>query len=567
MHKVENIEKPNTVKLPKNEILKTISDNVFPAGFADKTTDSKTMEQKYLSLPDCTDDNLFENIDGPVKNGIPKKDAYIEMLEADSIGLNYLKLTELIEKYGTCGDYSNIILPTIIDKPVTKFNSGSDMLIPEQGESYIGQIVLLSNPEDCIDIAKRHVKKQPNFTPLLMDSIISTTNNDNWREQRDHFTQAFLPNASLKQVFYKTVDRAKYCCDKLLEIQQRNVTVDMCDFLLHEANAQLNKTMFGNDNMYTEENNKLIRDTFKGKTKSGTLTKYMDDLIKNLENSININFDPAHIDLFVNEQRAINGPLGRAIADQHADHITRWGNGLIFSFAGHDTTGHSMAFFCYEMAKRPDYQERLQQEIDSFLSVNNGKDIIYEDLKHFKFLSRCWTEILRLWSAIPNGTFRELQYDDYIIGSDGEEVKLPKGTYVQITNWVKHRSKLLWGDDADVFNPDREFKDNELWNNQDFAGYNPYSERFSPFSYPPRDCIGKNFAQMEARVILIYLFSKFSFKLDKCFDDFDLSTYYGINRGTLSPINPSKLIKKNGKYIHERGMPLIPVKRFHNCKL
>ena len=100
------------------------------------------------------------------------------------------------------GDYSNIILPTIIDKPIAKFNSGSDMLIPGEGELCRSNCVTIS-PEDCYDIAKRHVKKQPNFTPLLMDSIISTTDNDNWREQRNHFTQAFLPNASLKNVFIK----------------------------------------------------------------------------------------------------------------------------------------------------------------------------------------------------------------------------------------------------------------------------------------------------------------------------------------------------------------------------
>ena len=333
MNRLESIKNHITQKLPNNEILKTISDNVFPVGFGDKNIDSKLMEMRFNSLPDFTDDNLFENIDGPVKNGISKKEAYIEMLEADGVGLNYLKLSEIIDKYGTCGDYSNIILPTIIDKPIAKFNSGSDMLIPGEGESYVGQIVLLSHPEDCYDIAKRHVKKQPNFTPLLMDSIISTTDNDNWREQRNHFTQAFLPNASLKNVFYKTVDRAKFCCDKLTKLQKENTAVNMCDFLLHEANAQLNKTMFGNDNFYSEENNKTIRDTFKGKTKSGTLKDYMNKLVKNLADGINLSFDPAYNYIHNEEPQKINGPLGRAIADQEADEITKWGNGLIFSFA------------------------------------------------------------------------------------------------------------------------------------------------------------------------------------------------------------------------------------------
>ena len=79
-------------------------------------------------MPDFTDDNLFENIDGPVKNGI-SKEAYIEMLEADGVGLNYLKLSEIIDKYGNV-EIIQILYSTIIDKPIAKFNSGSDMLIP-----------------------------------------------------------------------------------------------------------------------------------------------------------------------------------------------------------------------------------------------------------------------------------------------------------------------------------------------------------------------------------------------------------------------------------------------------
>ena len=157
--------------------------------------------------------------------------------------------------------------------------------------------------------------------------------------------------------------------------------------------------------------------------------------------------------------------------------------------------------------------------------------------------------------------FRQSQYDDKITGSNGEEVKSTK-EFIRTNNKLGKTSfqKLLWGQDADKFNPDREFKDNELRNNEHFAAYNQYEDRFRHYTYPP-ECIGKNFTQMEATVVLIYSFSKFSFKLDNCFQHFDLSTYYGINRGTLSPIDHSKNIVKNGKNVHESGMPLNPIYR------
>ena len=124
-------------------------------------------------------------------------------------------------------------------------------------------------------------------------------------------------------------------------------------------------------------------------------------------------------------------------------------------------------------------------------------------------------ETLRLWSPIPNGTFRELVEDDYITGLNNNKIYLKKGTYVQIPNWQRHRDKRLWGDDAEEFNPDRNFKDDEIWDDLVIAGYNPNSERFSPFTYGPRDCIGKNFSQIEMRLILLHLFNNFEFELTK----------------------------------------------------
>ena len=114
-------------------------------------------------------------------------------------------------------------------------------------------------------------------------------------------------------------------------------------------------------------------------------------------------------------------------------------------------------------------------------------------------------ETLRLWTPVPNGTFRELMSDDIITGKNGEKVEVRKGTYIQIVNWVRHRDRKLWGDDVNIFNPNRDFKKNEIWNNSVYHFSNPNSKRFSPFSYEPRDCLGKNFAQMEMRLMLLYL--------------------------------------------------------------
>ena len=157
------------------------------------------------------------------------------------------------------------------------------------------------------------------------------------------------------------------------------------------------------------------------------------------------------------------------------------------------------------------------------------------------FLTRCVTETLRLWPVVPNGTFRQLSYEDEVKGPGGKMVKLPKGTLVQVTTIGRHRSEENWGEDAAVFNPDREWKDDELWHDQVFAGRNPHSRRFSPFTHAPRDCIGKNFAQMEMRTILTQLFRDFTFELTEnekaAVDELGQAPARGKNAGTMGPID------------------------------
>ena len=78
---------------------------------------------------------------------------------------------------------------------------------------------------------------------------------------------------------------------------------------------------------------------------------------------------------------------------------------------------------------------------------------------------------------------------------------------------MRHRAPELWGPDAAEWNPDREFSDEELGFGVPMHGFNPASPRFSPFTYGPRDCMGRNFAQMEMRIILAYLLRSFDFEL------------------------------------------------------
>jgi cytochrome P450 len=190
----------------------------------------------------------------------------------------------------------------------------------------------------------------------------------------------------------------------------------------------------------------------------------------------------------------------------------------------------------------------LCAEVDKFFADLGGRDPEYADLEKLHFLDRCITETLRLWNSVPNGTFRQLQFDDEVKGANGDMVMLPKGTHVNVVTWSRHRNPELWGADADSFNPERDFKPEELMRvGSETAGKSPQSARFSPFVHAPRTCLGRNFAQMEMRLIIAYLLHQYSFELAPPYDKLMNQTssvnaygpddFRGVNQGPMGPLD------------------------------
>lgn len=448
----------------------------------------------------------FENYIISPANNLGLVNTINDIYEETKKGKQHLLITKYQQKYGNSLS-CNITIPyTYKDEKKVKI---------------IKDLVIINNPEDAERIANTHIKKMPNLKPFLYDSIISTTDIMDWKQQRKNFQPAFSVNNELKKIIPLSNKRAEYSIQLLdMNISANNISdneVNISEFFLNETQAQLQLALFGFSNKFQKETNKKIRDSF-----NGIDIKY----------ARQFSFD------LLNETKKSSGPLSLAFQNRKTNNKKElFGNALIFTFAGHDTTANTLTWLIYELCNNLGIQERLQQEIDLFWYVQKDKLICYEDLKRLPFMTTCIMETLRLWSPIPNGTYRELIKDDYIIGINNEKVILPKGTYVQIPNWSRHRNPELWGEDANIFNPDREFRDDEIWNGEVLSSYNPSSKRFSPFTYGPRDCIGKNFSQMEMRIILVHLLRKYSFQLSHK----QLHSYkkedIGINKFTLGPMD------------------------------
>lgn len=447
---------------------------------------------------------------------------------ASILGLK--KTLQTIKEETKKGKYHLLIRDyQLIFGPGLNTNINIPHIISQNNNTFIIDLIVINNHKDAERLATKHLKKTPFLEPLLYNSIISTTDINDWRRERTLFQPAFNVNEVLKQLIPISNERAKYC-SSLLKANINTNPININEFLLNETMAQLQLALFGLSNEFQEETNKKIRNTFNGEE-----LDYAKDYYNKIMDEIN--------------SKKANGPLSNIFKSYNASNKELFGNTMIFSFAGHDTTGNTLSWLVYELCIHPEYQYQLQSEIELFWKFQGNNPIKYDDFKRLPFMTKCIMETLRLWSPIPNGTYRELIDDDYILNHKNEKVLIPKGTYIQIPNWTRHRDPDLWGPDSSIFNPNREFKDDELWNNSVINSYNPSSNRFSPFTYGPRDCIGKNFSQIEMRLILLHLLKDFSFSLTKeqlnKYKDDDM----GLNTFTLGPrdiYDPCK----NGLYVN-----------------
>lgn len=160
-----------------------------------------------------------------------------------------------------------------------------------------------------------------------------------------------------------------------------------------------------------------------------------------------------------------------------------------FLFAGHETTGVSMSWTLYELAKCPKIQEKIRKEANEVLG--DGTDITWAKLEKLQCLSNVIKESMRLHPVVAQ-VGRESAQDDTLGG-----YHIPTNTHFLIGIHVIHRSEKYWPDPY-TFKPER--FENLTKEQESLVRY-----ILMPFSFGPRMCIG------EMRLVLAYLLQKFIF--------------------------------------------------------
>lgn len=155
---------------------------------------------------------------------------------------------------------SNIHLPYINENGVVK------------------DLILLCHPNDCSRITKKHLKKTPTLKPIMLDCIISTTDNHHWKEQKSHFIEGFIPY-NLEKIIDISAMRASKCLELLKRNLDNDNTINISDFMLNETQAQLQLALFGSTPEFEKRTNKTLRDTVYEKGEEGCVTNFTFDMI------------------------------------------------------------------------------------------------------------------------------------------------------------------------------------------------------------------------------------------------------------------------------------------------
>ncbi len=162
--------------------------------------------------------------------------------------------------------------------------------------------------------------------------------------------------------------------------------------------------------------------------------------------------------------------------------------------AGHETTANTLAWTWFLLSGHPDAEARLHTELDQVLG---GRPPEVADLPRLRFTDSVVTETLRVYPTVwvvGREAIEPVELDGY---------RIPPGTTVFLPQWVIHRDNR-WYDDAEAFRPER-------WEGGLIQRIHRYA--YFPFGGGPRVCIGNNFAQMEATLILATIAQKFRVKL------------------------------------------------------
>ncbi|HXY07576.1 MAG TPA: cytochrome P450 [Terriglobales bacterium] len=199
-------------------------------------------------------------------------------------------------------------------------------------------------------------------------------------------------------------------------------------------------------------------------------------------------------DLLARLLRASDAETGQSMSNELlTDNI------LSFLIAGFDTTAFALTWTLYLIARSPEWEARILEEVCRVVGQGPVTSAHVSQLVTVQLVLK---ESLRLFPTAP------VIVRDIIDDVEFDGLTVPKGTLGFIPIYAIHRHRSFW-EDPDRFDPNRFSPDNP---------FKPNRFQYMPFGAGPRMCIGASFAMLEATIMLATFVRAAHFYLDPGFE-------------------------------------------------
>ncbi|KAH8817037.1 putative P450 monooxygenase [Xylogone sp. PMI_703] len=189
-------------------------------------------------------------------------------------------------------------------------------------------------------------------------------------------------------------------------------------------------------------------------------------------------------------------------------------------FAGSDTTAISLRSMFYYLCKNPRCYRRVMEEIDEMEQNGLLSEIVtFSEANKMKYLQACMKEAMRMHPAV--GQLLERVVPEGGVTLSG--VWLPQGTIVGVNPWVPSRDRLTYGDDADIYRPER-------WLEADAAQLKLMERNFLAFGSGARTCLGKNVSLLEMSKVVPQILRNYVVELSNPDAEWNLTDHWFVKQ-------------------------------------
>lgn len=169
---------------------------------------------------------------------------------------------------------------------------------------------------------------------------------------------------------------------------------------------------------------------------------------------------------------------------------------IFLMMAAHDTITSSATVLFWQLAKNPEWQERLRAESRAFTG-GNGLAVAYDDLGAMEQTELAFKEALRFMPPVPNMPRRALR--DFNFGG----FAIPAGTPVGISPAAVHMDPMHW--------PRPERFDPLRFTSENSARRHKYA--WVPFGGGAHMCLGLHFAYMQVKLLVSHVLTRYEVTL------------------------------------------------------